>query len=80
MVDIDTHDAYNIINDPKVKEENDIRMAVALIKNLYKNGLISEDEYKKVRQNAEIMIAQGKKVCYTDNEDRIIKEERRHRR
>ena len=22
MVDIDTHDAYNIINDPKVKEEN----------------------------------------------------------
>ena len=80
MLDLETRDAFNIVNDPNIKEEKDIRMAMALIKNLYKEGKIDGEIYDKAMLNAKIMIAQSSKKCYTENEDRIINNERRHRR
>ncbi|MCR5105488.1 MAG: hypothetical protein K6B68_13725 [Eubacterium sp.] len=80
MLDLETRDAFNIVNDPNIKEEKDIRMAMALIKNLYKEGKIDGEIYDKAMLNAKIMIAQSGKKCYTENEDRIINNERRHRR
>ena len=80
MLDLETRDAYNIVNNPEIKREKDIRMAVALIKNLYKEGKIDRETYEKAKLNANIMIAQLGDKCYNRNEDRIINNERRHRR
>ena len=56
MLDLETRDAFNIVNDPNIKEEKDIRMAMALIKNLYKEGKIDGEIYDKAMLNAKIMI------------------------
>ena len=80
MLDLETRDAFNIVNDPNIKEEKDIRMAMALIKNLYKEDKIDRETYEKAKYNAKIMIAQLDDKCYNRNEDRIINNERRHRR